>query len=504
MYKIEISGISTKAKLAIMIALSALLLQSCPQQMVKMLEKQEKQMEEYKNRKPVYLTQSRTLASGEELESTYFNDSNANYDSLIKAESFPIRFEITKIESENFPNQISLRTVVFDTNGRYISGLAPPYYTGDDSYLKYWKLLTDSCLINQNMINNFEVKEIRDNQKKPYSIAFILDHSGSMGSKRIEKLREAVKHVLFATKENDMIGIIRFASKIVFELPYNSDREYYRNYFQINEHKGGNHGEGTAMYDAIEFAISNFDTIPDNFKKVIILFSDGGDNQSKIKIDSIMRLTRQKKIEVHSIAYGYAGKNIEDLARYSGGRYYQIISTREFPFVFRDIYTILNNYYEITYKPDECYDKHFVCAELTFPFLKNVTIQAKGVYDKSAFSELDPVGTIYFVNIEFDLGKSDIKPESKKSIALIAESMRNNPKLKIKINGHTDDIGNDDFNQKLSIDRAVSVMNELIETGIDKNRLSYAGYGKSRPLVPNDGDENRRRNRRTEFEIIEK
>lgn len=488
----------------IILVLLALILQGCPQQMVKHFEEQDRRIEELKNRKPVYLTQDRNIQKPEELIKMYFADTLANYDSLITNNSFPLRFEINKIESDSFPKVITIRASVFDTNGRYISGLAPPYYTGSGTYKDFWSFLSDSCQNEKNILSNFDVEEIRNNKNVPYAMTFILDHSGSMGNKRILKLREAVKHVLYATKPGDMVGIIKFAAKPLFEVPLTNNPKLFRKNFVVENAETKDIGSGTAIYSSIDLAISQFDTIDNNYKKVIILFSDGEDNQSKIKIDSILKLSRQKQVEIYTIAFGYTDKNMEKLANYSGGKFYPIISTREFPYVFKDIYTTLNNYYKITYKPTECYGEHFVDIKLRLPFLKDVSISAFGNYDKSVFTSLDPVGTVYLVNIEFDFGKSEVSAESEKDIELIAESMKKNPEMKIAVNGHTDDKGSDDYNMKLSLDRAKSVVQKLIDYGINKDRLSAVGYGKSRPIAPNDSDENRKRNRRTEFEIISK
>ena len=483
---------------------TCIFLQGCPHHVVKQVEEQEKRLEEYRKKRPVYLTHSKDLKLSIDLQQQYSLDSVNNYDSLIQTGTFPIKFEINKIESDNFPEKIEFRTLVYDTNGRYISGLAPPYFTGEGSWRDYWKFLSDSCKGDNYIVKDFEVEEVRNNQNKPYSIAFILDHSSSMGKKRIIKLREAVKHVLYAIKKEDMIGIAKFAGKSVLEVPFSDEQSFYRKSFVPDDLNNGNHGGGTAMYDAIDFVMNQFDTVDNKFKKVIILFSDGGDNQSKVKIDSILKSAKKNKVEIYTIAYGYSDKNIEELAKYTGGRFYPIISTKEFPYVFKDIYTTLNNYYKITYTPKDCYDKHEISVRLNLPFMKDTYLESKGQYDKSVFTESDPVGTVYLMNVEFDIGKSDIKEDSKEQITLIAQSLRNNPAMKIKISGHTDNTGSDEFNEKLSVQRAMSVMNELIRLGIDGKRLSYAGYGKSRPLVPNNSDENRKRNRRTEFEIIEK
>ena len=74
-----------------------------------------------------------------------------------------------------------------------------------------------------------------------------------------------------------------------------------------------------------------------------------------------------------------------------------------------------------------------------------------------------------------------------------------NSTLKIQINGHTDDVGTDIDNQKLSEQRAKSVMNALIARGINPIRISYIGYGESKPITSNDTEEGRSTNRRTEF-----
>jgi outer membrane protein OmpA-like peptidoglycan-associated protein len=79
-----------------------------------------------------------------------------------------------------------------------------------------------------------------------------------------------------------------------------------------------------------------------------------------------------------------------------------------------------------------------------------------------------------------------------------------NGTVKIEISGHTDNYGTDAYNQKLSVDRARAVYRYLIDNGIESNRLSYKGYGKEKPVVPNDTEENRAKNRRTEILITER
>jgi OmpA-OmpF porin, OOP family len=111
---------------------------------------------------------------------------------------------------------------------------------------------------------------------------------------------------------------------------------------------------------------------------------------------------------------------------------------------------------------------------------------------------------VAFVNIEFESGKAVIRQEAIPLLDKIIEAMKKNPFLKLKIVGHTDDVGTDDANLKLSIERANAVLEKLVELGIGRERLSAEGFGESRPIVPNTDDANRKKNRRTEFIIIDK
>ena len=103
--------------------------------------------------------------------------------------------------------------------------------------------------------------------------------------------------------------------------------------------------------------------------------------------------------------------------------------------------------------------------------------------------------------INFDFGKSTIKRESHDYLNKLANTLiRTNAKIEVK--GHTDNVGTEEFNMKLSKDRAKAVMDYLISRGVNKNKLTYSYYGMSRPLTTNDTEEGRTMNRRVEFEIL--
>lgn len=106
-------------------------------------------------------------------------------------------------------------------------------------------------------------------------------------------------------------------------------------------------------------------------------------------------------------------------------------------------------------------------------------------------------------NTMFDFNKSVIKEAAKGPLNSVVRWLKENPKVKVEISGHTDSVGSASYNQKLSEARAKAVYDYFVSQGVDKFRLAYAGYGKERPIASNDTEEGRAQNRRVELNIIE-
>jgi outer membrane protein OmpA-like peptidoglycan-associated protein len=113
----------------------------------------------------------------------------------------------------------------------------------------------------------------------------------------------------------------------------------------------------------------------------------------------------------------------------------------------------------------------------------------------------DEVLADVFDNLNFEFGKSDIKKDSYPYLDKLADTLNKAKNWTLEIQGHTDDKGGDDFNMKLSQGRADSVKNYLITKGVLLDSITAKGFGESKPLVPNDSDANREKNRRVEFKI---
>lgn len=112
-------------------------------------------------------------------------------------------------------------------------------------------------------------------------------------------------------------------------------------------------------------------------------------------------------------------------------------------------------------------------------------------------------GMTYRMNdIRFPTNSSVLDGPSRRVLDEFAEYLNENPKLKIEIGGHTDNVGDPYRNLVLSTDRAFEVFGYLQDAGVHHDRMTFKGYGETKPVEPNDTPENRALNRRTEFKVL--
>jgi outer membrane protein OmpA-like peptidoglycan-associated protein len=117
---------------------------------------------------------------------------------------------------------------------------------------------------------------------------------------------------------------------------------------------------------------------------------------------------------------------------------------------------------------------------------------------------LQPIGDTALVelkNVFFETGKFDLKPTSTAELDKAVAWLKANPNVKVEIAGHTDNVGDKKMNMALSTNRAKAVYDYFVAHGIDASRMTYKGYGDTKPKVKNDTDEHRQTNRRVEMMI---
>ena len=105
------------------------------------------------------------------------------------------------------------------------------------------------------------------------------------------------------------------------------------------------------------------------------------------------------------------------------------------------------------------------------------------------------------VEILFDFDSSKVKEGVKESLNTLGKALAENKDIKLKIDGHTDYIGTEQYNLNLSLKRANSIKNYLIGRGVSANNISIEGYGKQNPVANNSTEAGRAKNRRVEFII---
>jgi outer membrane protein OmpA-like peptidoglycan-associated protein len=145
-------------------------------------------------------------------------------------------------------------------------------------------------------------------------------------------------------------------------------------------------------------------------------------------------------------------------------------------------------------------DGYYATSEnLDLTALKNYEEIKKDLY----ITPIEVGQTIRLNNIFFDFNKAELKQESYQELARVIQLLNENKSLQIEVSGHTDNVGDDAYNVRLSQQRSDAVANYLKENGFS-DRVKSKGYGKSKPIVSNDNDKNRAINRRVEFTILVK
>lgn len=142
-------------------------------------------------------------------------------------------------------------------------------------------------------------------------------------------------------------------------------------------------------------------------------------------------------------------------------------------------------------------------------FVEMVYLSQKQVNDSKIqanfqLNKIDVGSKMVLNNIFFETNKATIKPESAAELERVAKLLKENPTIRLEISGHTDNVGSYRANQRLSEQRAKSVVDYLISQGVESSRLEYKGYAFNQPIADNNTPEGRAQNRRVEFKVLSK
>lgn len=412
-------------------------------------------------------------------------------------------FDFWRLESDKYPDSIKIFSRVYDSTGNFVTNMADPYKK--DPSKKYFTSVTEYLGKIRNIrkveIDSFKVREYGANDSIPYNIILTVDYSGSMAGV-LDAIFEGTELFVNMKQKYDQIALSSFNQKFDLKVKMSKDKDYILGVYKVK--RNDNLGLFSAIYDAVWNCIGLFEGTSAEVPRVLVVFSDGDDNYSRKQIAEIVDSANKEKIHIFSVAFGYSmDENLRYLAKYTGGKFYKAHTKEELIAIFRDIYMSLRNFYLITYHPPKFWGYHKVIASVNVPGRAD-SLLAEGEYDTSDLFPWDSLNKAFTRPILFDFDSAVVKAESFPILDEIADAMLSRPQLKLEIQGHTDNKGRIDYNQTLSEARAKAVMEALIQRTIDPRRLRFRGFGMSQPIAPNDTDEGRAKNRRTQFVVIAK
>ena len=209
----------------------------------------------------------------------------------------------------------------------------------------------------------------------------------------------------------------------------------------------------------------------------LVVVSDGNDTCNGEPIKAVKELKEQYGINVEVFTIGYSVDSstkyiLQQMAEAGGGEYFNVENDTDFTDAFNNII------------PPEDRDSDW---DGILNKLDNCPETPKGMdVDSNGCSKN------YEFKVNFGLGKATLEKDSLREVVNFSTFLKNNPNIKVSIEGHTDSIGSEEDNLQLSINRATTIRNKLIELGINQNRLSIIGFGETKPLEIGEHEKNRR------------
>ncbi len=401
------------------------------------------------------------------------------------------------------PDSIQLYARVFDSLGNFITNMAYPYKKFPEavyfSYMeeqlgKHYRKRTEE-------VPEYHIREFGAGDSIAYSLSLTVDYSGSMELIK-ETIAEGAELMAGMKFPYDRFSLATFNREYDLKVPMMTDKDSIINLFRSV--KDRNFGLFSAVNDAVSNSIDQLVQTPDSTPRVLVIFTDGDDNYSYRDIGPIIERAIEENINIFSIAFGYSDdENLRYMAEYTGGKFYKARSKEELLAIFRDIYMSLRYYYLITYVPPTYWGYHKVRTDLSLEGRRK-PLKGYAEYDTSELFPWSDLSEIFERPINFEFDQAALKPESQPIINEIIDAMLSRPTLRLEVQGHTDNLGSNEYNQKLSEERAAVVRAAIMAGGIEANRLRSRGFGASEPVATNDTEEGRARNRRTQFEVIGK
>lgn len=344
------------------------------------------------------------------------------------------------------------------------------------------------------------VDKLSINERVPVDFVFVIDETGSMQS-YIDAVRKKVRDLTNFLKTRGIdytLGLILFSDEIDKIYQPTPDVNDFLGWIGRVKAAGGGDVKENAL-EALKTATNQIKYRP-SANKVVVLVTDApyhqkgetGKGTTDQTTESITQLLSDEQIRVFSIvpprltAYSYISSNTR-------GNFYDI----DYPFS-----TILDNF---SNQLTNLYALKYRTAKPAIPDSIDIAIinEKKEELTKKTIPIVELGRKLIIENMLYKTGSSEL-PDSVPELEVLSQFMENRKNVVVMIEGHTDSIGSELVNDRLSKMRAESVKSYLIKKGISARRIKTTGYGERRPIASNDTEFGRKLNRRTEIIIISK
>lgn len=332
-------------------------------------------------------------------------------------------------------------------------------------------------------------KEYSPKRRITNDLTILLDHS--IVAENYDEVFKQIKSLTKELPQNDRVKIVRFNQKYE-EMCDFSDPYRLETFFENVSESDENYEEPSglsAVYKSIFKSLDNFEE--NNANKALIVITHFNDNASLLyKVSDLLDKSKLTGIPIYIIAVGDAliTSHLNYIATRSGGAFYHLFKDEidDIPSIINEIYFSMNNYFEIEFT-----DNRFPFNERTIPSsscdeMESIfSIELNGKkYDCQAniFAFELPDYFQYQALALFEENESDLNDQYYSNLELLATTMLDNPNYQVEIIAHTGDEGTDAENEKLSIDRANSVIEFLRSYGVPADRLITKAMGYRKPL----------------------
>ena len=329
------------------------------------------------------------------------------------------------------------------------------------------------------------VQSVAEVQEVPVNIVLVLDNSYSMYERNaIKALLAGFDKVLKVVRPIDQVHLVVFDNKLTTKVgnrnlrvqTFKSSNPDELREFAKKAYSQKGLTPTTVLYEGILAGLDIIGKLPATDPRIMIVFSDGEDINSAVKKEDILKAA-QGAGRFNAFAIDYmpdpdTNKFLTKFAKDNHGQIWKATSETSLMQVWESVATGMDYSYILTY---------------VFP-PPNVPQPVVMVFDEAAL---------------FDFDKADLKPAGKDQIKAYTEEAKAELSRadKIKISGHTDNVGKAEYNMTLSQKRAEAVSDYLKSIGVDPNKMEVMGEGMSRPVADNRTKEGRAKNRRVEVEV---